>query len=233
MNNTSEYLKYEKVSDGTAYFDIPISSSLYKRILDEISKAAPTSTDNFSMHQIGDQKKASFQTNNFREPQTVVSPNPQVLSYIVQAEKEIREKIVSQYESEIRSLIRQDEFLDGETSQSERHMLEAYANGHIDYVTEAIMSVYSSSLNDSHILEGILSMIACVPYESVEPRGQIMAMGLLTNKNLAVRDKAIQCFEKWNSKKGLSYLNNIECSPKWLQRYVDKVIMYIERDGVE
>ena len=141
MNNTSEYLRYEKVSDGTAYFDIPISSSLYKRILDEINKVAPTSTDNFSMHQIGDQKKTSFLTNNFKESQTIVSPDPQVLSYIVQAEKEIREKIVSQYESEIRSLIRQDEFLDGETSQSERHMLEAYANGHIDYVTEAIKAL--------------------------------------------------------------------------------------------
>lgn len=76
-------------------------------------------------------------------------------------------------------------------------------------------------------------MIACVPYEAVSPKGQIMAMGLLTNKILSVRDKAIQCFERWNSKKGLAYLRNVSCYPKWLQNYVDKVIMYIERDGME
>lgn len=53
------------------------------------------------------------------------------------------------------------------------------------------------------------------------------------NKILSVRDKAIQCFERWNSKKGLAYLRNVSCYPKWLQNYVDKVIMYIERDGME
>ena len=76
-------------------------------------------------------------------------------------------------------------------------------------------------------------MIESVPYEAISPKGQMKAMGLLVKKSLSVRDKAIQCFEKWNSKKGLAYLKNISCSPIWLQKYVDKVIMYIERDGIE
>ena len=81
------------------------------------------------------------------------------------------------------------------------------------------MSIYSSNLGEAHMLEGILTMIASVPYEAISPKGQIMAMGLLTNKILSVRDKAIQCFERWNSKKGLDYLKNISCSPRWLQNW--------------
>ena len=98
---------------------------------------------------------------------------------------------------------------------------------------EALMQIYLKNLSNVHFLEGILVMISAVPYEIVEPKGQTMAMGLLTNKELLIRDRAIQCFEQWNSKKGLEVLKSIECQPKWLQKYVDKVIMYIERDGIE
>ena len=115
----------------------------------------------------------------------------------------------------------------------EKYMKEGYEQGQLDFIADALMRVYSSNLGDAHMLEGILTMIASVPYEAISPKGQIMAMGLLSNKTLSVRDKAIQCFERWNSKKGLDYLKNISCSPKWLQNYVDKVVMYIERDGIE
>ena len=76
-------------------------------------------------------------------------------------------------------------------------------------------------------------MVSCVPYEVVQPKGQAIAMGLLSNKELLIRDRAIQCFERWNSKKGLDVLKSLDCQPKWLQKYVDKIIKYIERDGVE
>ena len=162
-----------------------------------------------------------------------VSLGADVMDYIARAEAEVRESIISQFINEIRILIRQDDFVDGEISETEHYIIDAYNRGQIDYIADALMEVYSSSLGDAHILEGILTMISCIPYEAIAPKGQIMAMGLLTNKNLSVRDKAIQCFEKWNSKKGLDYLKNIECSPAWLQKYVGKVVMYIERDGTE
>jgi hypothetical protein len=148
-------------------------------------------------------------------------------------ESKVRKNIISRYINEIKILIRQDEFIDGEFSQSELYMDDAYDKGQIDYVTDALMEIYTSSLNEPHMLEGILTMISSVPYEIVYPKGQIIAAGLLENKELSVRDKAIQCFEKWNSKKGLIFLKNIHCTPKWLQKYTDRVIMHIERDGTE
>lgn len=144
-----------------------------------------------------------------------------------------RQNKIMLYYNEISSIIKRDEYIDGEVSQSEIFMQAAYENGQMDYVMEALMQIYSKNLLNSHELEGVLMMISCVPYEAVEPKGQVMAIGLLSNKELLIRDRAIQCFERWNSKKGLMTLKSLDCQPNWLQNYVDKVIMYIERDGVD
>ena len=189
----------------------------------EISKS--TNKNNSVSVQPTKIRDSSFKNNN----PILSSPNYNYLT----STKEKRDEIILQYTNELRILIKQDEFIDGEISQSEYYMLDAYKQGELHYVIDAIMKLYSCSLTNVHMLKGILTIIACVPYEAIEPQGQIMAMGLLTHKSLSVRDKAIQCFEKWNSKKGLPYLKNIKCSPKWLQRYAEKVIMYIERDGIE
>lgn len=140
---------------------------------------------------------------------------------------------IMQMVNEINTLINHDEYIDGEMSQAELFMKEIYSNNQIDYAIEALMQIYSDNLLNVHVLEGILVMISCLPYEAVEPKGQIMAMGLLSNKELIIRDRAIQCFERWNSKKGLNTLKSLNCQPIWLQKYVNKVIMYIERDGEE
>ena len=147
--------------------------------------------------------------------------------------QEFRKGKIMQFSNEISIIINHDEYIDGEVSQSEIFMKEAYENEQIDYVMEALMQIYLNNLSNIHVLEGVLVMISCVPYEAVLPKGQTMAMGLLSNKELLIRDRAIQCFERWNSKKGLDVLKSLDCQPKWLQKYVDKIIMYIERDGVE
>ncbi len=167
------------------------------------------------------------------ERKRVYSYERNIIDYLAVIDKEKRDRLILEYANEIRARILQDEFIDGEVSNSERYIIDLSNSVHFDYVTDAIMRVYSNSLDDVHILEGILSMISCVPYDLVSPKGQIMAMGLLTHKVLLIRDRAIQCFEKWNSKKGLMYLKNIQCSPKWLQTYAEKVIFYIERDGTD
>ncbi len=140
---------------------------------------------------------------------------------------------IMQFSNEINLIISHDDYSDGEMSQSEIFMKEAYEKEQMDYVMESLMQIYLENLLNVHVLEGILVMISSVPYEAVQPKGQTMAIGLLSNKELVIRDRAIQCFERWNSKKGLGVLKSIVCEPKWLQKYVDKIIMYIERDGVE
>lgn len=148
-------------------------------------------------------------------------------------EKRALDLFVSRLSRDIQNVISQDEFIDGEISRSELYMKEICSTLSIDCILKALMQLYSSNLLKPKILEGILVMLSCVPYETVAPDGQVMAMGLLSNKELEVRDRAIQCFEKWNSKKGIPILQSLDCHPRWLQRYVEKVIIYLERDGMD
>lgn len=234
MTNKTLQKFFIKFIDGSTTYYLPISSSLRRAVVEAADVEEDTSTSSdYPSYQPKDKNQLSPQTNNFKSKRSTTLFETAILDYIAQSEAEIREKAISQYENEIRILIRQDEFIDGEVSRSERYMKEGYEQGQLDFIADALMRVYSSNLGDAHMLEGILTMISSVPYEAISPKGQIMAMGLLSNKALSVRDKAIQCFERWNSKKGLGYLKNISCSPKWLQNYVDKVVMYIERDGIE
>ena len=173
-----------------------------------------------------------FVTNNFERQINSISYGRDVLDCIAQTEMHSYEKKTSEFESTIKNIIFHDEYYDGELSASEQYMIEANEQGHLKVVLDALMKIYVSSLDNLHILEGILVMISCVPYDVVAPAGQVMAMGLLSNKELSIRDKAIQCFEKWNSKKGLDILKNLKCSPKWLQQYVDQVSIYIEKYGI-
>lgn len=229
MKNKATKRGFVGIEEGTNSYYLHKSSSQQRKFVESEIKIT-SSTENLNR---SEPTHTTFQTSKPTSISGSFLLDTGVMEYIVRAKAETRESIVLQYENEIRLIIRQDDFIDGEISESECYMLNARESGNLDFIVEALMNVYSSNLGDPHMLEGILTMISSVPYEDVAPRGQIMAMGLLTNKTLSVRDKAIQCFEKWNSKKGLDYLKNIDCSPNWLQRYVEKVIIYIERDGTE
>ena len=135
--------------------------------------------------------------------------------------------------NEIRAVINRDEYIDGEISRSELFVIETYQNGQMDLLMEALMQMYMSSISDVHVLEGILTMISSVPYEAVYPKGQTIATGLLSHEDLLIRDRAIQCFERWNSKKGLCVLKDFHFQPDWLQIYANKVMLYIEKDRTD
>lgn len=210
MTNKTSQKFFIKLIDGSTTYYLPISSSLRRAVVETVDNEEDTSTSSdYPSYQSKGKNQLSPQTNNFKDKRSATLFETAILDYIAQSEAGIREKAISQYENEIRILIRQDEFIDGEVSRSERYMKEGYEQGQLDFIADALMRVYSSNLGDAHMLEGILTMIASVPYEAISPKGQIMAMGLLSNKTLSVRDKAIQCFERWNSKKGLDYLKNI------------------------
>lgn len=142
-----------------------------------------------------------------------------------------RKAIVKEYENTILSIISTDEYEDGVISNSERFIKEKLSIQSKEYILDALMQIYISKYDDEHVLLGVMEMISCMKYDEAEPKGQIMALGLLQHKNIYLRDRAIQVYEQWNSKKGISALKNLRCDQKWLQDYVDKAIKYLERDG--
>ena len=65
----------------------------------------------------------------------------------------------------------------------------------------------------------------------MEPQGTFMCLSLLSNTNYTIRDKAVQTYEKWNSKKGINDLLSVHCQEEWLQDYINKVIENLREYG--
>lgn len=151
----------------------------------------------------------------------------------LKSEREARRTVVMQYKSDILNVIRNDFYEAGFVSQSEQYILNNANENSVEYIREASNELYLEFYNDSHVLTGLLIMMGTLNYEAAEPQGQTMALGALQHEDISIRDRAIQAFERWNSKKGLPVLRSLHCDRAWLQRYVDKVISYLERDGVD
>lgn len=140
---------------------------------------------------------------------------------------------VEQYQNDIKNVITSDDFEDGVLSLSEEYIESIFTDESCEDIKTALMNLYLGNLSNSHLLTGILRMIGCIPYKKAVPQCPIMALGLLQNKDIYIRDRAIQVFERWNSKEGIPVLKSLNCDQKWLQRYVDKVILYLEEEGID
>lgn len=131
----------------------------------------------------------------------------------------------------ILNIIMQDEYIDGEVSNSEIFVHQYINENNIKDLLSVLNSLLLDFYKRPDILEGVLSILSYFSYNDVYPVGQTISLSLLSHENLQIRDKAIQCYENWNSKKAIPILSSLKCSPKWLQNYVDEVIYYLKRNG--
>ncbi len=151
----------------------------------------------------------------------------------IENKREKDSSLLLQFKNDILGIIMNDTFEDGTVTKSEEYIRDTFSTETSEQIKAAIMELYLSNLDHPHVLTGLLTMISCIPYRNAVPQCPIMALGLLQNKDISIRDKAIQVFEKWNSKEGIPILRSLQCDRKWLQKYVDKVILYLERDGLD
>lgn len=142
-----------------------------------------------------------------------------------------KEQMVSKYYEEILSTFLNDEFIDGEISSSEIYMKDNFDKYTKGYILEALNKILLDNFGDSHIIEGVLTMISSIPYKEAYPQGVTLCVSLLSHQNFEVRDKAVQTFERWNSRSGISILERLHCSPAWFQKYIDDVITALKEEG--
>lgn len=175
-------------------------------------------------------------SNNVRVMPRVISINESSLRYNdyspeLQNEQQARVKVVKQYKIDLLNIVLNDSFESGVISQSENYIDRCANKDNVEYIREAANELYLEHFSEPHILTGLLIMMGSLTYNDASPQGQTMALGLLQHECITVRDRAIQVFERWNSKKGINVLKSLHCDRVWLQKYVDKVILYLERDG--
>lgn len=149
-----------------------------------------------------------------------------------QANETAQKELLQQFKQDIINVISNDFFEDGVVSNSERYILEMYSEDNASILKQAIMDLYLEHYDNGEILTGLLIMVSSLTYADAKPHGPIIALGVLQHRDNALRDRAIRAFERWNSREGISILKALHCDVGWLQRYVDKVIQYLERDGI-
>lgn len=143
------------------------------------------------------------------------------------------EKKKAEIYSECFFALQDNDPISGQISTAEQFMLERAYSLPVKIITQVLLQIYHDYCGDEHIVSGILQMFSCVPYDNVMPEAGVMLMGVLAHKNTNLQDNAIQLFEHWNSKKCLSLLKNAKCNEVWLKKYLDEVIEYIEKEGID
>ena len=93
-----------------------------------------------------------------------------------------------------------------------------------------INEIFIENFRDIGITTGILRVIAHLDYREIAPQGLTIALAALSHSSAEVRECGIRAFENWSTSEGLEILRTVKCKEKWLQDYVDQVIIDIEKE---
>ena len=136
-------------------------------------------------------------------------------------------------ENEILSIIQADDYEEGRISMIEKYMEKDFSKSEIDFIKHIAQKIALENLSNTKIINGILRLITSRSFDQMYPEGQYIGLALLQNKNITLREKGIQVFEYWRSKKGIKILKSLDCDKPWLQSYVNTIIEYLELYGTE
>ncbi|MEL7569792.1 MAG: hypothetical protein AAGU14_04435 [Eubacteriaceae bacterium] len=151
-------------------------------------------------------------------------------SYIIPDKEIYDEKALNNYKQLLINIMNNDIFEAGEIPESEIYFSTLINILGRNEALEILMSVYLDNFRNSHIILGILHIISHFKYEYMYPQGQIIALGSLQHHNISVKEFAIKAFENWGNKEAINILRGLSCDAKWLQEYVDEVIVELEKE---
>lgn len=90
-----------------------------------------------------------------------------------------------------------------------------------------INHIFLQSMSDKNVLLYLLKAISNLPYDSIYPFGQTVAVAALINKDVEVAEAGVRAFENWGSKDGVSVLEGTKLSYDWLELYRQQTVAYL------
>ena len=115
---------------------------------------------------------------------------------LVRQVKEQNEK----FEKRILDLIKSEIYESGKVSKIEKYITEECSENDLLFIKQVSLKILHDNLDNPHVIEGILRLFSTKSYDDMSPEAPMCCLSLLSNKSLLVRNKAIELFEKWNSK---------------------------------
>lgn len=135
------------------------------------------------------------------------------------------EKII--YMNRIKTMLNNEQIEVGYSSLTENY-IESILEDNPNLTKEVINSIYIENFADPAFLHKLIEVVSNLDYEKMYPTNTILALGTLNHKDVRVQEASIASFEKWDDKKNLSVLQNIEFCNEWLKEYAEEVIEYLE-----
>jgi len=142
----------------------------------------------------------------------------------------VKKRNVSQsiiFQRQAINLLKNENIIVGYTSASELYLEELLLQD-ITQLKEVLNSVYTAIFSNPELLQKFIEVISNLDYESLYPTNTILALGVINHTDVGVQEAALAAFEKWDDKRNLSFLYNINYATPWLKDYADDVINYLE-----
>ena len=129
-------------------------------------------------------------------------------------------------------MLQSDEYESGLTYASEEYFndwLKENKHQALQSVTSIFYKHYQANhAKEANIVIGILHMLSHLPYESVLPTGQLLALSALNHKDLGICDFALKCFDNWENIDCVAKLKAVKFHAEWLQEYANSIISHLE-----
>jgi hypothetical protein len=138
-------------------------------------------------------------------------------------------KFKGKYTTELLRIIREQDFEYGFDSPADLFVRELLRQN-LTVTKEWLNSIFIDYFDDTRILIGLLQIISHIDYLEICPEGATMALAALSHVNPEVRECGIRAFENWGTVESLKVLRNVKCQEKWLQEYVQQVILDLEEE---
>jgi serine/threonine protein kinase len=137
------------------------------------------------------------------------------------------EEYKTKFTNSLLQLIHEEVFEFGMENAADRYVQENLRDYPL-YTKVCLNEMLLKHFADVGVATGLLRIISHIDYEEIHPIGQTMALSVLNHENIEIRECGIRAFENWGNIDSLDILKHIKCEEKWLQDYLDKVIIYLE-----
>ena len=88
--------------------------------------------------------------------------------------------------------------------------------------------IFLKSMRNKQSALLLLKAVSSLPYDDVEPYGQVQAMAYLPMEDDELAEAGIRAFENWESKSGIEILESAKMREPWLEKYKEATIEYLK-----
>lgn len=117
-------------------------------------------------------------------------------------------------------------------SSAEKTIIEIEKKHKMRILGEVVQTVYVRHFHNASYLVGICNSLLRYDLDEVQPWGATMLAGFLNHPDERVQEATVQLIDNWADTELLPILKTLQVSSKWLENYVNDVVINLEKKSV-